>query len=87
MDMVRILLEVYGEPQRNDVLVYDEGKDVWVSTRKAEFLQSVRDEMREAAEEEAEYREGIEAKMEEIKSKLSKLNEQMNVLAKAIGGK
>lgn len=87
MDMVRILLEVYGEPQRNDVLVYDEGKDAWVSTRKAEFLKSVRDEMREAAEEEAEYREGIEAKMEEIKSKLSKLNEQMNVLAKAIGGK
>lgn len=85
--MVKTLLEVYGTPQNGDVLIYDDVRMCWVAVRKDEFLLSVRKEMERHIEEEVEYRTGISEKLDSIEAKISKLNKQVNTVAKAVGGK
>lgn len=85
--MVKTLLEVYGTPQKGDVLIYDDVRMCWVAVRKDEFLLPIRREMERHIEDEVEYRTGISGKLDSINSRISKLNRQLNTVAKAVGGK
>ena len=84
---MKLLLEIRGKPSAGDILAYDERNECWDVVKKDEFLAIVRKEAMERLGEEMEYRRKNEEKLVRLNERISKINDQLNIVAKAIGGK